>query len=482
MARVLEPAMNMINSDLKFTTESQEDYENERLPTLDFEMWLEPDGIKHSYYQKPMKTPLVLMERSAMAFQQKIQILTNELNRRLSNILIDEIPKSEINIKIEQYIQELKSSGYSHSQTKEIIVSRIRGWKNRIRKRKRENKQFYRPAESTLEERMEKEITAKENWYKQKDDDDEDDDQESPKKYVRNNDRLRAIPSPSKRLPPRSRRMMAKFNKDKVTSVMFVPHTVNSSLAKTLQEKEIKLKEITGDKIKIVERSGNKLEDLLTRNNPWKGKDCGRPNCLLCTTKTITGKNLSQDCSKRNILYEIKCLTCEKKIMEEIEAATEDEEKRKELKECANIPTYIGESSRSAYERGFEHLEKLTSLNSKSQMLRHVVDKHENENVEKVQWGMRIIKYMKSAFERQIEEAVTIERKAKEGEILNSKCEYNQTTLPRLITRIGDREAEIKEFEKEIRKEKEYEEKMEEKIRIMRKDRNKERLRTEKNT
>ena len=350
-------------------------------------MWLEPDGIKHSYYQKPMKTPLVLMERSAMAFQQKIQILTNELNRRLSNILIDEIPKSKINVKIEQYIQELKSSGYSHSQTKEIIVSGIRGWKNRIRKRKRENKQFYRPAESTLEERMEKEIIAKENWYKQKDDDDEDDDQESPKKYVRNNDRLRAIPSPSRRLPRRSSRMMAKFNKDKVTSVMFVPHTVNSSLAKTLQEKEIKLNEITGDKIKIVERSGNKLEDLLTRNNPWKGKDCGRPNCLLCTTKTITGKNLSQDCSKRNILYEIKCLTCEKKIMDEIEAATEDEEKRKELKECANIPTYIGESSRSAYKRGFEHLEKLTSLNSKSQMLRHVVDKHGMKKLKKFSGG-----------------------------------------------------------------------------------------------
>ena len=181
-------------------------------------------------------------------------------------------------------------------------------------------------------------------------------------------------------------------------------------------------------------------------------------------------------------MYEIKCLSCEKKIIEEIEAATEDEEKRKELKEKAKIPTYIGESSRSAYERGFEHLEKLTSLNSKSQMLRHVVDKHEKENVENVQWGMTVLKYMKSAFERQIEEAVTIERKAKEGEILNSKCEYNQTTLPRLITRIGDREAEMKEWEKEIRKEKEYEERMEEKIRILRKDRNKERLRTEKST
>ena len=89
-------------------------------------------------------------------------------------------------------------------------------------------------------------------------------------------------------------------------------------------------------------------------------------------------------------MYEIKCLSCEKKIIEEIEAATEDEEKRKELKEKAKIPTYIGESSRSAYERGFEHLEKLTSLNNKSQMLRHVVDKHEKENVPLRQLLVRI--------------------------------------------------------------------------------------------
>ena len=57
MARVCRPAMDSVNSDLKFTTESQEDFENERLPTQDFEMWLTQDGVRHSYYQKPMKTP-----------------------------------------------------------------------------------------------------------------------------------------------------------------------------------------------------------------------------------------------------------------------------------------------------------------------------------------------------------------------------------------------------------------------------------------
>ena len=40
MARVCKKAMNSINQDLVFTTESQEDFELERLPTLDFQMWI----------------------------------------------------------------------------------------------------------------------------------------------------------------------------------------------------------------------------------------------------------------------------------------------------------------------------------------------------------------------------------------------------------------------------------------------------------
>ena len=65
--------------------------------------------------------------------------------------------------------------------------------------------------------------------------------------------------------------------------------------------------------------------------------------------------------------------------------------------------------------------------------------------------------------------------------LLNSKAEYNQSSLPRLVTRIGDREAEKKQWEKEIRIEKEEDERIEEKIRQLRKNRNKRRLNTEKN-
>ena len=478
MARVLQPAMNSVNPDLVFTTESQEDFKNERLPTLDFEMWLTDDEeIKHSYYQKPMKNPLVLMERSGMAYSQKMQILSNELNRRLSNILVGEIPQSEINSKINEYTQELKNSGYSLTQSREIIVSGIRGWRNRIRKRKRQGLPFYRLAETTVETRMRKEILEKENWFKKTDDDDEDD--ESPAKFRKNNDKSRTTTNTrtsSRRLPRKTG-----TEKDKISTVMFIPHTVDSGLAKILKEKEEKLKEITGEKVKIVEKAGMKLENILTKNNPWKGQDCGRPNCLLCMTKTLTEKEMKKDCSKRNILYELRCLTCEERIRKKIVESEDDEDEKKRKLKNMKVPRYVGESSRSAYERGFEHLNNLTSLSNKSHMLRHIVEEHPGEKFEDVKWGMFILKYLRTAFERQIEEAVHIQQGVDEGVLLNSKAEYIQSSLPRLVTRMGDREAEIKQFEKEIRIEKEDNERIEEKIRLIRKERNKERLCTEKN-
>ena len=88
---------------------------------------------------------------------------------------------------------------------------------------------------------------------------------------------------------------------------------------------------------------------------------------------------------------------------------------------------------------------------------------------------------MRTAFERQIEEAVTIQHRSKEKDLLNSRAEYNQSAFPRLVARLGDTEKGIKEFEKELKIEKENEERLEAKIRQLRKERNGARLETEKN-
>ena len=87
-----------------------------------------------------------------------------------------------------------------------------------------------------------------------------------------------------------------------IKAVMFVPYTPGGVLAKQLRENEEKLASLTKNKVKIVERTGTKLQDIITKANPWKGKDCERKNCMLCFTKTRTGKRMTQDCHKRNII------------------------------------------------------------------------------------------------------------------------------------------------------------------------------------
>ena len=155
----------------------------------------------------------------------------------------------------------------------------------------------------------------------------------------------------------------------------------------------------------------------------------------------ITGKHLKSDCTKRNIVYKIQCLTCAYREIEKIEKLFEDEDESEKKQKISEVqaPTYIGESSRSAFERGLEHLNQLATLNRKS---------HEGEDFSDVKWGMFIVAHKKSAFERQIEQAVMIERISKNTEILNSKSEWNSSALPRLVTRMGTQEEDLKKTRK----------------------------------
>ena len=277
------------------------------------------------------------------------------------------------------------------------------------------------------------------------------------------------------------KRLQRQGEKNEVKSVLFIPHTRDSGLASIIRERENKLFEVTGDKVKVVEKAGQKLEHILAGKDPWRGKDCRRPNCLLCSTKVRTGKELNKDCSKRNITYEIKCLTCETKMLEEIELeAGDDNEKRKELEKNLQVPKYIGESSRSAYERGFEHLDMLARLSSKSMMLKHILAVHENKDMSEIEWGMSITSYKRSAFDRQIDEAVRIDREFRNNKnILNSKSEWANSALPRLVARNGSIEEEMKKIESELNAEKKKEEEFETKVRNLRKMRNKARLQKE---
>ena len=83
----------------------------------------------------------------------------------------------------------------------------------------------------------------------------------------------------------------------------------------------------------------------------------------------------------------------------------EDEKKRKEKKRGMSLYLYVGETSRSIYERGLEHLRDCEEMKADSHMIKHYFDKHEEEDLETMTFGMRIARATKTAFNRQIMES-----------------------------------------------------------------------------
>ena len=87
--------------------------------------------------------------------------------------------------------------------------------------------------------------------------------------------------------------------------------------------------------------------------------------------------------------------------------------------------------------------------------------------------------YCRSSFERQITEACKIQEERRQHETLNSNAEYNRGAVPRLMTKLGDKE--YKKYGEEIRKEKAREDLLEEKIQRLRTERIMERRTAEAN-
>ena len=88
----------------------------------------------------------------------------------------------------------------------------------------------------------------------------------------------------------------------------------------------------------------------------------------------------------------------------------------------------------------------MEQLSPDSHMLKHIVEVHPGEEISSIKFQARVLKYAKSAFERQITESVLIQEYKETSHILNSKSEYNRCSIPRLTTKMGEKE--IREWEK----------------------------------
>ena len=372
------------------------------MQTLDTCLWLEreegaPPELRYEFYEKPMCNKLCMLEMSAMTESSKIASLSQDLVRRMLHT-DSKTSQSRRNEIVDSFTDKLKRSGYKKSQIIEIAKSGLKCFMRKVRSAEKSGLGLHRSSGSTLESRHRKKILAKTTWFR-------------AAKRNGDSDKGSTRRKENKEKTPR---------KAEIRSVLFVPSTKGGDLARRLRKEEEKMTELTGYRVKIVEKSGTQVRRTLCRKNPWAGSNCQREKCMVCKQKG------GGDCRRRNVVYQTTCDQCKG----EEEEVGENENK--------NVACYVGETSKSGYERGKKHQEDYGRLELDSHILKHQILKHGER---KVSFSMKIVQKHSSAFKRQVHEAVLVEiLEGRGGNILNSKGGFNRCTLPRLSIKMGEKE------------------------------------------
>ena len=129
--------------------------------------------------------------------------------------------------------------------------------------------------------------------------------------------------------------------------------TQGGVLASELRKREADLNKHSDERIKIVEKGGLKVKDILNVKNSVN--KCSKQACPLCTDSTFVKVNPEKNqlpCNTTNIGYRWHCLNCQEK---------------------ETVKVYEGESGRSARIRGQEHLKDLEKKRLKSVLYKHVM-------------------------------------------------------------------------------------------------------------
>ena len=166
-----------------------------------------------------------------------------------------------------------------------------------------------------------------------------------------------------------------------------------------------------------------KLSSMLVVKDPWfqLNGGCGRRTCYPCISSK--GKGLS--CRSESICYQIVCKLCQKN----------DEKKT----------IYIGETSRSGYERILEHMtmfklkkEGDPEKNQQNSVFwGHSRDSHQG-TMKTYDWEIKLVSSHKSALNRQVTEATRISRE-KKADLFNSKQEFGSNNLAEIELKYGNK-------------------------------------------
>ena len=405
--KVLLHTMNGIENYLGFTVESGEEFEGGWLPTLDMSVMVtNKNEIVYRQYEKEVSSKRTVQKTSAMGENTKVQILSQDMIRRLLNTS-ESLGAGAKEKVVDDYSQKLMNSGYSREQTAKIVVNGIKGYESKRRRRIAEGRELRTTAAGSRVKRYREKLLGKTTWFKTQN----------------KKDKMKKSTS-SRGKKGENYKESTSREHIKYSTVLFVDNTEGGELVTRMKDLTRRLSASIGIGIKVVERNGNPLRSRFSLNNLWDGAPCGRGECTTCTQ----GAELLPKCTKSSVVYENICRKC-----------NEEAGGKKELEVVKEGSTYVGESSRTLYERGKEHHKDWESKKERSHILKHQGATHPGEEPDFV---LRPVRYYRTALSRQVGEAVRIRRRGGAGSILNSKAEFDRCWIPRLVLEQVDEEEE----------------------------------------
>ena len=167
----LGKVMNNVFSYIKFTKEMEKDFREEDgyNPTLDLSMKLDKDSraVIYRYYEEPMANERCLDKLSAISYQSKMAILSQDVVRRMMNMCEEEEQEMRNDI-LNKYDSRMEKSGYSTPERKEIMRRCLISYERKREASMRGMRNIHRRGRSTLTQRYKKKLLGQENWYKRR--------------------------------------------------------------------------------------------------------------------------------------------------------------------------------------------------------------------------------------------------------------------------------------------------------------------------
>ena len=320
--------------------------------------------------------------------------MSQEVKRRMFNC--DQDTKQNVRREVlDTFSDKLRRSGYSLEQRQDIINSGLVGYVRRRDKAREEGTSIHRGMQGRMVERRLKKAVLKKSWFKKSSNSPESSqpgDMRGPQNTRRSNTTTSQQQDPQVDAP-----------RDP-DAVLFVNRTPRGALLSKLKEVEKGIQEMTTTKIRIVEQAGQQLRRLLCTNDPWRKRSCERDMCSTCRGP----EKFRGTCYKRNVVYQDICVPCQ---------------------EMKVVTRYIGESSRSLYERGLDHRKDARDFKEISHIRSHVEEAHPELLPQLLDlFRMEPLQFHRSALDRLVMEALLIAKG--QSCLLNKKEEYVRNSIP----------------------------------------------------